>query len=166
MNWQPIETAPKDGTPVFVCVADNSMHCFARYKESSGCGWLWYREGSFDAVDATHWMSQPNGPNAPQGEAVAWQMRATFLGGHWTGWCQAQSQAEAEALVERYKQAGQQAEWRALCLACDHGDSLQPMPAAKAALLALSDDDRVTVLSQFCRSCGTHSFDCQCWNDE
>ena len=36
-----------------------------------------------------------------------------------------------------------------------------------AALCALpSDDDRLDVLREFCRACGSVDAGCQCWNDD
>ena len=34
------------------------------------------------------------------------------------------------------------------------------------ALMALTEDQRVEVFSNFCRNCGIDDPRCQCWNDE
>lgn len=41
-----------------------------------------------------------------------------------------------------------------------------PHAAAVNALLALTDEQRLEALGHFCRSCGTDTPCCQCWNDE
>ena len=70
MNWQPIETAPKDGTPVIVGIAG--------LKNSVGEAYWWQREdgrGGWQTWDGknhtrtvyttlpTHWMPFPSEPN-------------------------------------------------------------------------------------------------------
>lgn len=44
-----------------------------------------------------------------------------------------------------------------------------PLAAARAALLQLTDEERLEAMNEFCRSCGRIQPPdriCQCWNDE
>ena len=62
MEWQPIETAPKNGTLVVVC-ALGSVPVSAVYvswaKNDSG-GWL--AVGNGEMIEATHWIPLPPPP--------------------------------------------------------------------------------------------------------
>lgn len=71
MEWQPIETAPKDGTPILAWNGFSQQ--VIEYSESSVFGrrkWVFGEcEGSYNARqefdDPTHWMPLPEPPNAP-----------------------------------------------------------------------------------------------------
>lgn len=52
-NWQPIETAPKDGTEVLL-LSTNSKRDIAMY-----CNGVWL-DGYSNDVDPTHWMPLPS----------------------------------------------------------------------------------------------------------
>ena len=88
MKWQPIETAPMDGTPVLVFGDDLNYPCEAYWEprsctmnilvgwyshESMRQGWLCH-DGSPDAygsmdptqINPTHWMPLPEPPTAPR----------------------------------------------------------------------------------------------------
>ena len=67
MEWQPIETAPKDGTSCLVVAGDGNVG------EASWCGpdgWWWintHLEHWADSIDfrhgePTHWMPLPDPP--------------------------------------------------------------------------------------------------------
>ena len=59
-QWQPIETAPKDGTDVVVYLANNRPPIVAGYfKETNE--WLAYDE-PMNTVFPTHWMPLPPAP--------------------------------------------------------------------------------------------------------
>ena len=53
-EWQPIDTAPKDGTEIIVCVAGTADVEFVRWHHVE---WLDRTADPFDG--ATHWMSLP-----------------------------------------------------------------------------------------------------------
>lgn len=66
-QWQPIETAPKDGTPV-LCVVAGFQPAVAEYHEN--IGW-WYGDDDYppedwlicgDPYEPTHWMPLPPDP--------------------------------------------------------------------------------------------------------
>lgn len=66
MDWQPIETAPKDGTEVILYVADFDSVTTGWYSSRTG---LWPRHDEFtedgDACNIglpTHWMPLPEPP--------------------------------------------------------------------------------------------------------
>lgn len=61
-QWRDIETAPKDGTWVFLYVPG---HGPVRAKFTKICGWLGHSSGKI-ITKATHWMLLPD---APRGEA-------------------------------------------------------------------------------------------------
>lgn len=69
MIWQPIETAPVDGT--YVLVADGQTVGEAKFHE--GEGWWWAGNHPTDswgsAIYPTHWMPLPSPPtvNGDQG---------------------------------------------------------------------------------------------------
>lgn len=61
-GWQPIETAPKDGTNVLLCCYNNGkyvsihMACYAKGVDGN---YRWY--GEYDGYE-THWMPLPAPP--------------------------------------------------------------------------------------------------------
>lgn len=61
MDWQPIETAPKDGTELLV-------HPFDVVRWRAEHGGFWYADrvseidGDWLEEDPTHWMPLPNPP--------------------------------------------------------------------------------------------------------
>ena len=73
MTWQPIETAPKDGTEILVCGSmGRSTHAVAFWHEDDSEIWVddgggfWatdYRQkGNYTIVDAEFWMPLPEPP--------------------------------------------------------------------------------------------------------
>lgn len=74
MEWQPIETAPRDGTAIFVWATregwrDNPRMVAARWYHSAnswyvyGCGPTKHSEQWLDSCNPTHWMPLPPPPN-------------------------------------------------------------------------------------------------------
>lgn len=68
MNWQPIETAPKD-LKIIVWLADEGFPVMATYrmldqgKDEEWEGfWLWEMDYGQDFHDITHWMHLPPPP--------------------------------------------------------------------------------------------------------
>ena len=59
MDWQPIETAPKDATPILMWHAPNWTLIGWFYEDGS-----FYRTDglSFNRKDPTHWMPLPDPP--------------------------------------------------------------------------------------------------------
>ena len=61
MNWQPIETAPRDGTEILVI--ESAGGCYVANWQSLD-GWVW----AYDNMDGptctnpTHWMPLPEPP--------------------------------------------------------------------------------------------------------
>ena len=75
MEWQPIETAPKDGTEVLVCRTYGERrteyavaHCYegGEWHDMGDIGWA----GMYGGPDnqPTHWMPLPEAPNAKVSE--------------------------------------------------------------------------------------------------
>jgi hypothetical protein len=74
LKWQPIQTAPMDGSYVLVCGETNDEHedrdiAVARYVEresNKGKGdwyFAWYDGGQYGQIfNVTHWMPTPNPP--------------------------------------------------------------------------------------------------------
>jgi len=61
--WQPIETAPNDGTRVIVWHEHFTAPCSARYYSPSS-EWMMYYGGSSFKRQPTHWMPLPAPPGA------------------------------------------------------------------------------------------------------
>ena len=66
-EWQPIETAPKDGRAIMVWIKGRlelQAHCFAPVSICDN-GW-WWDDSTGDQIepiaDATHWMPLPDPP--------------------------------------------------------------------------------------------------------
>lgn len=64
MEWLPIESAPKDGTPVLVYQDCEQIVAYWLIAPPDGCGG--WHEASCDACGLwpTHWMSLPTPPKA------------------------------------------------------------------------------------------------------
>lgn len=66
MKWMPIETAPKDGTPVLIF--DNPIVVAAYFDtapKDSG-GQTWRMQGMCEWFDPSHWMPLPPPPTDEQ----------------------------------------------------------------------------------------------------
>lgn len=57
-EWQPIDTAPKDGSDVLL-YAD---FCYTAFWDGSFRGWVDNARGSLWPIPATHWMPLPEAP--------------------------------------------------------------------------------------------------------
>ena len=79
MEWQPIETAPKDGTIFDVWCSEHKGYTdapkrIANCKYSEGVIWFlhshgWFELNTLDFLHATitHWMPLPEPPNGKEG---------------------------------------------------------------------------------------------------
>lgn len=56
--WQPIETAPKDGSDILVYHPERCEQFVCYYRE---CYWMFSPDGAL-ATDPTHWMPLPEPP--------------------------------------------------------------------------------------------------------
>ena len=66
MKWQPIETAPKDGTAIIACSHGEKISvpvCWITYTEEGGC---WDIEGglTLKGYSPSLWMPMPKAPGA------------------------------------------------------------------------------------------------------
>ena len=65
MNWQPIETAPKDGTHILLARTDSEWVCQGRYV-CDDKGWYELNNDASDhwggEIYPTHWMPLPEPP--------------------------------------------------------------------------------------------------------
>jgi hypothetical protein len=72
-HWQPIETAPKDGTWLLV-VCEQSIEK-ARWDATLTVrgkprpGWIFWRQGYVRDAEVTHWMLLPALPSPPTSDA-------------------------------------------------------------------------------------------------
>lgn len=74
-GWQPIATAPKDGTPIIIHT-EGGLIGEARWQgEGSDEGWWWagtdpgdYHSSRIEEYEVAHWMPLPAPPSAPTGE--------------------------------------------------------------------------------------------------
>jgi len=72
MDWQPIETAPKDGSDVLLCT-DKGVHVIGKRNKHLH---IWVeRDGRETPRTITHWMPLPPPPN--QGN---WNIKVTVRG--------------------------------------------------------------------------------------
>ena len=63
MNWRPIETAPKDGTPILVWVRKHQEVLIVFYEERGKFCWREYPEGDrWNKNLVTHWQPLPEPP--------------------------------------------------------------------------------------------------------
>lgn len=65
MEWQPIETAPKDGRGFLAYEKDKrpfvALWLDAEHPDVDEAGW--YEHWNFDPVEPTHWMPLPEPPS-------------------------------------------------------------------------------------------------------
>lgn len=61
MNWQPIETAPRDGTVVLTWARHRPNRFAALGHFDANCG-DWVSDGNL-YLEPTHWMPMPTPPN-------------------------------------------------------------------------------------------------------
>ena len=65
-EWQPIETAPRNGRPIF-CWSHDAAFCgmWVGYWNALEGRWrdLWVSDEDEDNVQPTHWMPLPEPPN-------------------------------------------------------------------------------------------------------
>lgn len=64
-DWQPIETAPKDGTRILIATRsiDGGVQLVAWFGPACAA---FYDETGDSYIDATHWMPLPSPPQDPQ----------------------------------------------------------------------------------------------------
>ncbi|UQS95251.1 hypothetical protein Pam5_35 [Pseudanabaena phage Pam5] len=63
-GWQPIETAPKDGTRVLVYSGQESVQCASWWRDGDS-GWAeWCSPDGYTIFDTTHWRPLPPNPTA------------------------------------------------------------------------------------------------------
>jgi len=65
-GWQPIETAPKDGTPILAWICWFDGPCVHTGHFSSGEFWPDFRDAA--SKTPTHWMPLPAAPTPSQGK--------------------------------------------------------------------------------------------------
>ena len=70
MEWQPIETAPKDGTEVLACRAGKKWRQVLGWQWGSGGYDGWYNSGG-RSYNPTHWMPIPDLPDLPSIEEMS-----------------------------------------------------------------------------------------------
>ena len=63
-TWQPIQTAPTDGTEVLAWCAGHETHRIAWFE--MGLWWRAVGDGSQTNIQATHWMPLPQPPEDDQ----------------------------------------------------------------------------------------------------
>jgi hypothetical protein len=69
VKWQPIETAPRDGTVVFLYWPTLSITAYPAVgvNHDDGYGWEWLQWRDYGEVIPTHWMPIPLPPSPIQG---------------------------------------------------------------------------------------------------
>ncbi len=61
-NWQPIDTAPKDGRRVLLCNLPVSWIYVGHWDDDEECGQCW-RDDDHERADPTHWQPLPEAPS-------------------------------------------------------------------------------------------------------
>lgn len=64
-EWQPMESAPKDGSDILVCSDDKAIVC-AWWSDDFG-EWRTYGVGGNQWIEPTHWMPLPDPPRHDKG---------------------------------------------------------------------------------------------------
>lgn len=64
-EWQPIETAPKDGTFVLIC-GPHGLYIAQHQITYEGPEYRWKERAGFYNIEATHWMPLPKPPEAKE----------------------------------------------------------------------------------------------------
>lgn len=62
-DWQPIETAPRDGTPVLACVAGADFWPDKVQWDATHSVWVYPCRCHGPALAVTHWLPLPLGPH-------------------------------------------------------------------------------------------------------
>lgn len=62
MDWQPIETAPKNGDPILACIAGATFFP-EKVQWLPGLGWSYGCLKHGPAIPLTHWMPLPEPPH-------------------------------------------------------------------------------------------------------
>lgn len=62
MDWQPIETAPRDGTPVLACISGPDYYADRVQWDSGRGAWVYPCRLHGPGVPLTHWMALPEPP--------------------------------------------------------------------------------------------------------
>lgn len=64
MDWQPIETAPKDGTVVMLYWPTISINAYPAvgFNHDDDYGWAWSQWMDYGEIFPTHWMPLPAPP--------------------------------------------------------------------------------------------------------
>ena len=63
MKWQPIETAPKDGTAILVYTCNEGFYVVS-YDDIFSAPWRVRNDEGLNEDQPTHWMPLPEPPNA------------------------------------------------------------------------------------------------------
>lgn len=67
MKWQPIQTAPKDGRPLFLIWAPNGEEDYRAFSPGwDGDGWTTQKAGDGYWIDPTHWLPDALEPDPPE----------------------------------------------------------------------------------------------------
>lgn len=67
--WQPIETAPKDGTRIMAYIARIEHTLIIYWEPDTDSEPHWSDEEGFEWTDLTHWMPLPDPPRAQDEKA-------------------------------------------------------------------------------------------------
>ncbi|MET3929522.1 hypothetical protein ABIE51_001409 [Lysobacter sp. OAE881] len=62
-SWQPIETAPKDGTTIIIAYSLGGQHVETAWWDGEGWAYNWHEyDGTSYVKDVTHWQPLPAPP--------------------------------------------------------------------------------------------------------
>lgn len=68
-DWRPIESAPRSGVSILVCLAGTNANCvWKAYWAQRKRGARWEAWGCQVPFNPTHWMPIPEPPSAPNGD--------------------------------------------------------------------------------------------------
>lgn len=63
-EWQPIETAPRNGTEILVMLENKDMHIVYGHRYDFGNKFEWAQFDGPNNYNPTHWMPLPKPPSA------------------------------------------------------------------------------------------------------
>lgn len=112
MNWQPIETAPRDGTAIFAfwAPASGKVHagCFGVTEFDTVRSWVNPEDSDDEYCEPTHWMPLPPVPDAQPAQEPNDDLTIAYMVGYYKGKKDANHTALLEQALEALEEMRQE----------------------------------------------------------